>query len=291
MEDSMSNRETDPWIEITWSDLRDWAGRETVARGKRYQENGRVVSLGRLSPSRLQATVRGSDLYDVRVSMTSGQLQSECSCPVGTMCKHAVATVLEYLHCLENRAPVPDVPCTEVPRANGNQSLARPDGPTDRSKTRPSRPDEEAVVSLKYGELVDRLIEAGRLDEAKTWIRRGWESTWPSVPGIALRLRNQLAAVWKKERNQIGLACLAAEEFFDRTDVESYLAFRKAARTAGVWDSCQGPIRDYLLTGRQPEASDWPLAPTGFALEPGSFQRRFLEELDNMEQVRIFRRR
>jgi len=45
----------------------------------------------------LAGSVAGSERYVVIVSVTDGEIQSCCSCPVGFDCKHAVALVLEYL--------------------------------------------------------------------------------------------------------------------------------------------------------------------------------------------------
>ncbi|MCR5815229.1 MAG: hypothetical protein K6G15_12170 [Desulfovibrio sp.] len=47
----------------------------------------------------LLASVRGTELYDVHVEIDeTGSLSSVCTCPYPGECKHAVATVLEYLH-------------------------------------------------------------------------------------------------------------------------------------------------------------------------------------------------
>lgn len=106
----MTNGETGGWIDLTWADLQDWAGRESVVRGKNYQREGRVRTLHRRSPTELEATVRGTVSYDVRVTRTGPELDSECTCPVGARCKHAVATILEYLLRLERNITVPDAP-------------------------------------------------------------------------------------------------------------------------------------------------------------------------------------
>ena len=49
----------------------------------------------------LLATVVGGDRYATTVELSPGRkrptLASSCSCPVGISCKHAVATVAEYL--------------------------------------------------------------------------------------------------------------------------------------------------------------------------------------------------
>ena len=88
----------DPFSELTWDDLEEWAGSRIVARGRSYQRKGAVRDLQRDEAGALVAWVVGSHLYASRVSIErSKNLMSECTCPYWTTCKHAVAVVLEYL--------------------------------------------------------------------------------------------------------------------------------------------------------------------------------------------------
>lgn len=88
----------DPFSELTWDDLEEWAGSRIVARGRSYQRKGAVRELQRDDEGALVAWVAGSHLYAVRVSVDgSKNLISECTCPYWTTCKHAVAVVVEYL--------------------------------------------------------------------------------------------------------------------------------------------------------------------------------------------------
>ena len=93
------------WADLSWDELACWAGGVTVARGRRYQADGSVVSLSRRADGALVARVAGGEMYNTvvtRVRTADGtRLHSGCSCPVGCSCKHAVAAVLEYLHRLE----------------------------------------------------------------------------------------------------------------------------------------------------------------------------------------------
>lgn len=82
---------------LTWNDLEAWAGSRIVSRGKSYRKNGHVRELAQTSEGRLIAYVRGSERYVTQVASDSGNLSSECTCPYGSTCKHAVAVVLEYL--------------------------------------------------------------------------------------------------------------------------------------------------------------------------------------------------
>jgi len=72
---------------------------ESYGRGKRYFEQGRVKAL-KESEGAVSARVRGSDWYDVELRLTDGELDGDCSCPVGSdglFCKHCVATGLAWL--------------------------------------------------------------------------------------------------------------------------------------------------------------------------------------------------
>ncbi|MBK5930073.1 DEAD/DEAH box helicase [Halochromatium salexigens] len=73
-----------------------------VARGRRYAENGAVLSVGHPDqPGRLSGQVRGSGahIYSVVVDITDnpGRLPTiagHCTCPVGWNCKHVAALLL-----------------------------------------------------------------------------------------------------------------------------------------------------------------------------------------------------
>ena len=62
---------------------------------------------------RLLATVQGRDRYVVSVGLLGGRkkgaggIESDCTCPVGHACKHAVAAVAAYLRALADQTPVP----------------------------------------------------------------------------------------------------------------------------------------------------------------------------------------
>ena len=88
----------DPFSELTWDDLEEWAGSRIVARGRSYQRRGAIRDLQRDEEGALVAWVTGSRLYAARVSIEgSKDLICECTCPYWTTCKHAVAVVVEYL--------------------------------------------------------------------------------------------------------------------------------------------------------------------------------------------------
>jgi uncharacterized Zn finger protein len=64
-------------------------------RGDRYYTSGAVTDIERVD-EQVQATVQGSQPYDVRVTLEGGRfVDGRCSCPDDAVpCKHIVATVL-----------------------------------------------------------------------------------------------------------------------------------------------------------------------------------------------------
>ena len=61
----------------------------------------------------LVAWVQGSERYATRVFLRADQLVSDCTCPYGSSCKHAVAVALAYLARSEQAQPLPVVPASD----------------------------------------------------------------------------------------------------------------------------------------------------------------------------------
>jgi len=99
------------WSKLTWDDLERWAGAGAVSRGRTYQRGGRVKNLKISDDGDLLATVAGTERYATTVSLGFNRdkptLESSCTCFVGISCKHAVATVAEYLEALAESREVP----------------------------------------------------------------------------------------------------------------------------------------------------------------------------------------
>ena len=75
------------------------AGRRSFDRGIEYVADGRVGTVNE-SDDAIEATVRGTDPYVVRVSAVNGQIVGYCSCPMGeggAFCKHCVALSLAWI--------------------------------------------------------------------------------------------------------------------------------------------------------------------------------------------------
>ncbi|MHC1611597.1 MAG: SWIM zinc finger family protein [Candidatus Methanospirareceae archaeon] len=83
--------------DITRDEIRRAFGEKTFARGLEYFENG-YVETGVKRGNKLIGTVLGSapNPYKVRVEIAD-EIHSECTCPVGEMCKHGVALILQWM--------------------------------------------------------------------------------------------------------------------------------------------------------------------------------------------------
>ncbi|MCC7473766.1 MAG: SWIM zinc finger domain-containing protein [Pirellulales bacterium] len=105
------NKAANGWASLTWDDLDRWAGSRSVSRGRSYENQGRVKGLAISEDGRLLATVHGGERYVVSVWLVAGKkldkIDSQCTCPVGLNCKHAVATVAAYLQALTDGVAVP----------------------------------------------------------------------------------------------------------------------------------------------------------------------------------------
>ena len=101
----------DPFADLTWSDLEAWVGGRYLERGRLYQRERAVRALACPERGILLGRVAGGELYGTQVECAEAdawpRLASDCSCPLGGDCKHAVAVVLEYLERLREGEPVP----------------------------------------------------------------------------------------------------------------------------------------------------------------------------------------
>lgn len=95
------------WSALSWDDLSRWAGPRTVSRGRSYRTA--VSNLAVAADGSLLAWVQGTERYAtvVKASISkskAGTLKpsSQCTCPVGSSCKHAVAVVVAYLQALKH---------------------------------------------------------------------------------------------------------------------------------------------------------------------------------------------
>lgn len=98
--------------ELTWNDLEDWFGSRTIKKGEDYFNSGRVANL-RFTPRGILARVAGTEEYITLVAIEGRDKQkeivSDCTCPVGVDCKHAVATILAFSHAVKEKLEIPIV--------------------------------------------------------------------------------------------------------------------------------------------------------------------------------------
>ena len=83
--------------ELTEDAIKETFGDKTFFKGLDYYDGRRVFDTVRIG-SALYARVLGSSAkpYEVRVSIS--EMHTECTCPVGSMCKHGVALLLKWVH-------------------------------------------------------------------------------------------------------------------------------------------------------------------------------------------------
>lgn len=123
--------QVDQFAELTWNDLKNWAGNKIVSRGKSYQQQGLVSELAITCDGGLIAWVEGTHCYAAEVVIhDDGLLASFCTCPYEFDCKHAVAMVVEYLEMYKNNQKVPEVkPGDERLRLLVSEAVSYDDGP------------------------------------------------------------------------------------------------------------------------------------------------------------------
>ncbi len=104
---SSESKNSDPFKELKWSDLQDWAGEIETLEGIECQEEKRVKEIKRTPEGNLVAWVEGTTDYFTEISLKQGKLGSTCTCPAAGDCKHGVAAVLEYLELTEQGEEIP----------------------------------------------------------------------------------------------------------------------------------------------------------------------------------------
>jgi uncharacterized Zn finger protein len=175
---------TDRFQELTWEHIEAWAGSRTLSRGQGYQRGKRVDELAITPAGGLIAWVLGSSRYTTFVEAENGVLASQCTCPYGQACKHAVAVVLEYLEKTKKGVNVPIIGSNDkrpglltkstdhCQRDDENDEIFEEEGEDDdrlarRSKTKIPLRLEDFLESMTRDELLDLL--------------RGMAKKYPSV--------------------------------------------------------------------------------------------------------------
>lgn len=149
--------------QLTKAHIRLLFGETTYNRGERYFKQRRVSSLRitRLHDGNvINAIVQGSRPYEVNAIVDCdavGKIESSCSCPMGSRCKHVVAMLLAYLphQKQQNNNTLPKLK-SEIDRwLEGFDELTKP-------KTQPNNTPEHYQGSYF---LTYRLFSANHLDD------------------------------------------------------------------------------------------------------------------------------
>jgi uncharacterized Zn finger protein len=112
----------------------------------------------------------------------------------------------------------------------------------------------EAPITGSYQRLVQELLAAGRIDDAKRRALEGIEKVGKQWPGIADQLREDLRAIAAKQQNWPVVAALRAEEFFDYPTIEGLENLLDAAEKAGCGSQVRAAALYFLETGVRPVA-------------------------------------
>jgi len=162
--------------------VRDLAGDLYYKRGADYHRRGLVIEIA-IEGMSAQARVLGTRTYRVRAELGRDGLTAQCSCPLGRdgeFCKHAVATVLEWLEMAGDEPPAAEVdmkPAAGLPDDwPGPESDAGPDGLDANLAAAGQRRDAQLAAFLATQPrewLVERLLLVAGRDPK---LRAEWET-------------------------------------------------------------------------------------------------------------------
>ena len=195
------SKNPDPFKELKWSDLQDWAGGKATAKGIKYQEEERVKEIKRTSEGSLVALVEGTIEYFTEVSLENGKLSSICTCPVGHDCKHGVAAVLEYLERIEQGEEVPVIAKENplIARARRGYAGAEISGAYEAEES--SRTLREYLEQIEKSELIEILMAFAKKDTMLGRYLRDRQNLASENPeGIIVGIYSELDELWRETR-------------------------------------------------------------------------------------------
>jgi uncharacterized Zn finger protein len=202
------SKDSDPFKELRWSDLQDWAGGKATAKGITYQEEERVKEIKRTPEGSLVARVEGTTDYFTEISLIEGKLSSVCTCPVGHDCKHGVAAVLEYLELTEQGEEVPLASEEDPFVARARQGYAEAETSVHGAEESSSRALREYLQCLTKTELIEILVAFAEKD---------------TVLGKYLQERQTLAA--ENVEEIVGEVYSEIDELLEETGSPEYQAY------------------------------------------------------------------
>ncbi len=193
------SKNPDPFKQLKWSDLQDWAGGKATAKGIKYQEEERVKEIKRTSEGSLVALVEGTIEYFTEVSLENGKLSSICTCPVGHDCKHGVAAVLEYLERIEQGEEVPVIAKENplIARARRGYAGAEISGAYEAEES--SRTLREYLEQIEKSELIEILMAFAKKDTMLGRYLRDRQNLASENPeGIIVDIYSELDELWRE---------------------------------------------------------------------------------------------
>jgi uncharacterized Zn finger protein len=116
----------------------------------------------------------------------------------------------------------------------------------------------EARVTGSYQRLVDELLAARRVDDARRWALEGIERTQHQWPGIAEHLRQRLGKLAEQRKDWPAVAAMRAEEFFTGPSVHTLKTLEKAAERARCRPAVRAAALHFLETGVRPAPAKAP---------------------------------
>ncbi len=124
--------------------------------------------------------------------------------------------------------------------------------------------ENEVQYCQNYTTLVDALLAAGELENARKWCVRGFNKTVKRAPGIAAELQERLREMAREEEDFRLVAAYRADDFFYRPGRQTYLDLRKASQSINKWPIIRNLVLNFLQTGVRPDLGEkrdrtWPL--------------------------------
>ena len=133
-----------------------WTDPRMVGRAYGYRD--KVEELAHVDGMGVVAKVNGTNSYYTRVFLCKdGGLESECSCPVGRRCKHAVAAIMSCAKKLSAGHPIDEAPCDGLFASAANAAM-------EQARARIEKAEAEAMARRRAEEA--REEEWRRREEA-----------------------------------------------------------------------------------------------------------------------------
>lgn len=120
-----------------------------------------------------------------------------------------------------------------------------------------------------YLNFVELLKEAGRTEEALSWISQGIAATEKTAAGIAKQLRDIFQEIQEQSDNWAQVTALIAEDFFNFPSPANFMKLQDSAKRINAWPAIRTAALHYLETGHLPlDSESWPLPPVAIKQSP-----------------------